>query len=252
MTLSRWLASLSVAVLAGASALAQCKTDSALAGSEDPQGARKCCAATKTGCDETAGACAVKALSARAGAALPEMQYRVGEKTTCCPMEAEKLANGDKAAIRFVVADKTFENEADARKAYAEALEGFLNSVMTVKFAVGEECVSCPMTAKALAQKQGKPVRYRVAAFDFPDEQSAGKAIEAARQAAEKVHLTMKVGDKTFQCPVSADDAAKAEGKPVEYCVGSKASPCKATACVELALARIDAALAELAKAGQG
>ncbi len=185
---------------------------------------------------------------AKAGLKVPAISYRVGEKTTACPMEARTLA-GEQGQVRFVVADKDYADEAEARKAYARQLDGFLNEVTTVRFAVGKECTACPMTAESLAKKEGKPVMYRVAAFDFETREAAEKAVKAAREAAASVKLVMRVGENKYECPVSADDAAKTAGKPVEYCVGEAASPCKVTAEANLARARIDAAVAALAEA---
>lgn len=185
---------------------------------------------------------------AKAGLKVPAMSYRVGEKTTACPMEARTLA-GDRGQIHFVVAEKDYTDEAEARKAYAKQLDGFLNEVTSVRFAVGKERTACPVTAETLAKKEGKKVMYRVAAFDFETKEAAEKAVKAAREAAGTVKLVMRVGETNYECPVSADDAAKTAGKPVEYCVGEAATPCKVTAEANLALAKIEAAVAALAQA---
>jgi hypothetical protein len=188
---------------------------------------------------------------AKAGLKVPAMSYRVGEKTTACPMEAKTLA-GEKGKFQFVVADKDYAEESEARKAYAKQLDGFLNEVMTVRYAVGEECTACPITAESLAKKEGAKVMYRVAAFDFETKEAAEKAVKAAREAAGNVKLAMLVGDKSYECPVSADDAAKVAGTTVQYSVGESATPCKVTAEVNLARARIDAAVSALVAAANG
>jgi hypothetical protein len=93
---------------------------------------------------------------------------------------------------------------------------------------------------------------YRVAAFDFETKEAAEKAVKAAREAAGNVKLAMLVGDKSYECPVSADDAAKVAGTTVQYSVGESATPCKVTAEVNLARARIDAAVSALVAAANG
>ena len=61
-----------------------------------------------------------------------------------------------------------------------------------------------------------------------------------------KVAMSWAVGEKSYQCPVSAGDVAKADGKKVEYVVGNTKTTCKVTASVELAKARVDAAILAL------
>lgn len=185
--------------------------------------------------------------SATAGCCdMPCMKYVVGEKSTCCPDEANKLANGDKKLIKYVVADKEFSDEAEAGKAYVEVLNKHLESMMQIKYAVGDECVACPMTAKELASKSQKKVMYRVAKFDFADQAKAEEAIKHAKAAAEKVSMKMMVGDKCVGCPVEARQVAEKEGKKVEYVVGEKRSCCETMGNVELAKARIMAAVKAL------
>ncbi len=55
------------------------------------------------------------------------------------------------------------------------------------------------------------------------------------------------VGDKSVGCPVEAKQVAEKEGKKVEFVVGEKRSCCETMGNVELAKARISAALKALA-----
>lgn len=242
--MKRALIALMIGSLSASAALAQCH-----ATGEKKEASGAACAATcstsKSEC------CQAKSGVALAKASIPRMKYAVGDATTCCPQEAQTLAKGDAKAIRFVVGESKFESEAEAQGAYAKALDSYLGEITSVKYAVGKECVACPMSAQELAKKEGQPLRYRLASFDFASREKADDAAKSARAAAENIHLAMMVGEKSFECPMSAADTAKSEGKKVEYCVNGKKSECKSSANVELALAKIDAALTALEKANQ-
>lgn len=180
---------------------------------------------------------------------VPAMKYKVGDKTVCCPGEATELVKATKdAKMMYVVGEKSYECEMEAKKAYATELNSYLDNMMSVKYAVGDECTHCPMTAKDMAKKCGKDVKYRVSAFDFNNQESADEAVKHAKTAVEKVHLVNRVGDKETTCCQTAAKMAKEEGKPVEYCVGKTKTECEVTAGVNLALAKIEAAVAALAK----
>lgn len=185
-------------------------------------------------------------------AGAPCMKYTVGEKTTCCPEEAAKLAGDDKAQIKYVVGEKSYDNEAEAKKALAAALDGYLAQMLTVRYAVGDETVACPMTASTMAKSNGGAVRYRLASFDFENKAAAEAAATAAKRAAEGVTMNWKVGDKSYCCSSTAASMAKKENKPVEYCVGEKTTACSIDAGVALAQSKIAAAVAALEKAAQG
>lgn len=186
-----------------------------------------------------------------ARAAMPKLMYRVGDKTVCCPDQASELAKSQNATVRFVVGEQSFENEGEAKQAYAKALDGYLSEITSVKYVVGDSCLACPNAAASLAKKEGKPVKFRVASFDFADEAAAKKAIEHAKSAAQKVEMKMVVGESNYSCPTEAAAAAKSGGKNVEYCIGEKRTVCRVSATVDLALARVDAAIDALAHAAQ-
>lgn len=238
-----------VTLFAASAAWAQCKASSEATAKAVSDGGAKpaCCSADAAG----AGKCSsARAAACKAGA--PCMKYTVGDKSTCCPEEAAKLAGGDKSKITYVVGDRTFSDETEAKKALAAALDAYLTEMTTVKFAVGEKCLACPIEAASLARKEGQPVRYRLATFDFSSQEAAEKAAAAAKEAASSIKLGWKVGEKSFCCAAMAGDAAKKEGQPVQFCVGEKSTNCEVTASVDLALARIEAALAAIEKAQQG
>ena len=271
MLLRPWFASIAIVVFAGASALAQCqqsgRADTAVSAAAQEQAGARCAgdsgqAATGKTCwtagtgagAQCPGTCDGKncapELARFKGLGLPRLVYVVNETSLCCPESAEKLAKEQNAQIRYVVAGQTYADRNEALAAHAAELERFLTDALTVKYAVGDECVACPQTAQELAQKLRKPLRFRLASFDFADRDSAEKAAEKARAASQAVQMKMMVGEKSFCCPDAAAQAAKAEGKPIDYCVGQATTRCQATAKVQLALQRIKAALETLEQNG--
>lgn len=189
-----------------------------------------------------------KEVVAKACANMPAMTYKIGDKTTCCSHQADELAKGDAKAIKFVVAEKEYSDKTEALKAYNELLGGHLKEITTVKYAVGKECMACPVSAGEMAKKEGKKVEYRLASFNFAEKTSAEKAATVAKEAAEKVSIKVVVGERQFACPIEAGTVAKASGKPMEFVIGEVHTQCYDTAQVELAKARIEAALAAIAK----
>lgn len=234
------LTGLTVSVFASSLVLAQ-EGKSCCAGAT----AAKAVATDGKSCSGEKSACS--AALAKAGANTPKMTYKVGEKSTCCPDEAQKLAGGDAKLVKFVVADKEYSDKSEALTAYGKLLDEHLGQITTVKYAVGKECMSCPVSAGELAKKEGKKVEYRLASFNFSDKEAADKAAKSARDAADKVSMKIMVGDQTYSCPTMAAAAAKTCGRTVEYVIGETRTPCNTTAQVELAKARIEAALAAIA-----
>jgi len=257
-----WFATFTIGVFTAATALAQCHGKDAAAGDMTAKSASASASCCKDKSGATAAACSAadkarcgarcESLLAKAGIQFPQMTYRVGEQATPCPKAAAELARKNGGKIEYVVAEKAYADETEAQQAYAKVLNDFRTEVTRVKFAVGKECVSCPIAASAMAKKEGTQVKYRVAAFDFDSQEKAEAAVKAAAAAAEKVQMTMRVGEKTYQCPTTAADMAKKDGKSVEYCVGEKATACKVTAEVDLAFARLEAAVNAVAEAAKG
>lgn len=218
---------------------------------------KACCASDKhvggAACSDTGGCgditCAGELLRYK-GLALPRLGYQVDGKRINCPRSAGKTAKASNVSVNYVVTDKVYADKSEAMKVYAGALDGFLDDMLTVKYAVGDKCTGCSKSAEAMAKDGCKQVRYRLASFDFADRASADKAAQMAREASEKIELTMVVGDETFVCPVGAAGAAEAEGKEVEYCVGKTRTTCATTAKVGLALERIRAALSACESCG--
>ncbi len=148
--------------------------------------------------------CRGKALAATG---MPLMTYKVGEKPTNCPKEAEKLAADGETAVRYVVGTGEFQEKAEALRAYTAALDEYLGTVTTVRYAVGDSTVGCPQAAAALARDVGEAVRFRVASYTFADEDAAQQAAEAARHAADKVVLKKLINGEEVAADNSTEGA---------------------------------------------
>jgi hypothetical protein len=216
-------------------------------------------AAGKENCDPAK--CAGKA------GGMPKMSYKVGDQTLCCPTKAGELAQGDATKIHYIVANKEYTDKAEATQAYQAALDGYLQSVTSVRFAVGDEVVTCPNAAQQMAKTKGESVKFRVAAYTFADRAAAEKAAAAANDAAGQVTMKTVVNGKTYTCEKEAAAACAASGKSChgeavakgdnasagdaakpEYVIGETKTNCAVTAKVELAKAKIAAAQQALEK----
>ncbi len=186
------------------------------------------------------------------GVDIPRIGFKVGDKITCCMKSVKEMVKGDMSKVTFVIADKTYKDLGKAQAARLKVLEEYYEGLLTVKYAVGDDCVTCPVSAKDMAKATGKPVRFRLAAFDFEKKEAAMKAAKLARASADKVAMSWSVGDKKFNCPVEAGDVAKSSGKNVEFCVGEQKTTCETTAKTRLVEARITPAIETSAPAAQG
>jgi len=260
------LATLAAVILCAAPVLAQCQKTCEKAKTSQSTGEGKACSHGKTTCPAMQAAGTDKAKTAMCssdvtcdgdvvrfkGVELPRIGFKVGDQLTCCMKAAKQMVAGDTAKIKFVVADKTYENLGEAKAARLKVLEQYYEDVLTVKYGVGDKCVGCPLAAKDMAEKCGKAVRYRLAAFDFAEKARAEEVAKMARAAGDKVAMSWTVGEKGFDCPMRAAEAAKTGGKKVEYCVGEQKTTCEVTGKTRLIEARIAAAIEVLAKAAQG
>lgn len=206
---------------------------------------KKSCSSEKSCCKATSSKTAIGML-ARLPSDVPRMRCVVGDETRCCPLEAEKLSKETGKPAHFFLGDKEFESREQLAQAYSKELDAYLAKITTVSYGVGDKCVNCPMKAAEMAKKDGKAVQYRLACFNFKDQDTAAKKAAAARKAADSVTLTMMVADKTYDCPMKAADASKACHKPVQYKVGSQVVPDENLASILLALTKIEAAVKEI------
>jgi len=260
------VAAVTAALLCAAPVLAQCQKTCQKAKTCQSKDQGKACCQGKTGCPAMQAAAGDKAKTAMCSSdvtcdgdrvrfqdvELPRIGFKVGDTTTCCMKSAKQMTEGDTAKIKFVVADKTYEELSAAKAARLKVLEQYYEEVLTVKYGVGDKCVSCPLAAKDMAEKCGKAVRYRLATFEFADKARAEEVAKVARTAGDKVAMSWAVGEKGFDCPMRAAQAAKTACRKVEYCVGEQKTPCEVTAKTRLIEARIAAAIEVLAKAAQG
>jgi hypothetical protein len=247
--MNRFMIGTVAALLCCSAAMAQTcpaagKADAVATVSQDKSKAEGDCAKS---CGDKTGCCA-KTYAAM----LPAMKYKVGDATVECSDKAKELAKGDAKAVKFVVGTKSFDDYVAAEKELTSAFEAFTAEATTVKYAVGDKCVACPMSAGELAKKENKKMAYRLASYDFASEEAAKKAVAAAKEAASKVEMKTVVGDKCVACPVEAKQVAAKENKKVEYVVGDSKSCCDVEAKMNLAKARALATLAALEKASKG
>jgi hypothetical protein len=210
----------------------------ALAGVVQAEDKEKSCGAAKdvsagcasagcasAGCDDAKG-CPI----ALAMEQLPKMSFAVGDKKMCCPKAAGAVAEKSGAKIQFVVADKSFAKESDAKLALVEATEKFV-----VAFAKPKKCsVSGTVTVA------GKKLNCEV---------KAGKTAKIAEAAMSKVKFAYLVGDKKCGCPVEAKKIAKESGEKTLYVVGAEKTGCAVTARLNLARAKYKAAVEALVQA---
>lgn len=194
--------------------LAMCMGASALAG--DGCGAKakdgekatagKGCAAT---CKDKAGMAAKCGDKAKGDCGdMPKVMYKVADKSFCCEKEATQVAKETEGAkVLYVVAGKEYADKAEAMTAYRDQLETFLGNVTTVRYAVGDDVVSCPSAAADMAKDKKADMTFRVASYKFDKKDAAEKAARAAAEAADNVSLKMVVDGKTITCDKAAEKA---------------------------------------------
>ncbi len=161
---------------------------------------------------------------------LPQMTYAVGAEKTCCPKTAAKLAEKSGADVQYVVGDKSFEKEAEAKQALADATEQFVAA-----FAKPKVC--------------SKSGNITVAGQKACCESTAAEMAKVASAAMEKVHMSYVVGEKSCNCPVEAEKLAKDTGEVKLFVVGEEKTACNVTARLNLARAKCKAAVVALMQA---
>ena len=135
-----------------------------------------------------------------------------------------------------MVGDKTFDKQTDAMDALAASLSAYYDKVTTVSYAVGDQCVSCPITAGEMAKKDNKKVQFRLASKTFDSKDDADKIAKLSREAGDKITMkTVKDGKEVACvggasagcCHDGAGETAKAgDGKTCP--VGGDAKSCPA------------------------
>lgn len=161
---------------------------------------------------------------------LPKMTFKVGDEATCCSKSAAAMAKKTSKPIHFVVAEKTYEDKAEAYTAYVTTTEEFVNNFVTPhkcevsgKTSLAGHSCDCPVTS--------------------------AKYAEQIKTAVDAVAMSYKVGEESCGCPNKAAAMAKDEGAKVEFVVGEQCTTCEMTARVNLAHAKYKAAVAAITKA---
>jgi len=176
-------------------------------------------------CDASKG-CPIAAAMER----LPKLTYAVGEKKTCCPKEAAKLAKESGGHIHFCVTEKEFDSESDAQMALIDATEKFVAAFTKPHI--------CPKSGQLTLAGQAQSCEKR-----------AAHAADLMQQAMARVKLTYLVGEKECGCPVEAAKLAKESGKDKLFVVGEEKTACEKTARLNLARAKYKAAIEAMVQA---
>lgn len=207
-----------------------------------------CPHAAKLAADSASGGCS-KSKAQTVLASLPSMKYRVGAETTCCSKTAGEMAKKTGESMKFVVGEEAFETEDAATAKLASLLDKELESLAAVQYSVNGECGRCPVTAKEQAKKQSATVAYKVAGFEFAEQEKAEKVAKLVSEAIAGVKLSYKVGDEKFCCDKMAGAKSKETGKSMTYVVGDEETPCSKSAQLKLTEAKIRKAVETAAAA---
>jgi len=176
-------------------------------------------------------------------ARLPKITYRVGDEATCCEKTAAMIAEKSGKPIQYVLGEEVLDSHCAAEVKLASLLEQELESIAAMRFAVGDETVGCPVTAKELAKKNGGTMAYRVGGVDFNSEEQAGKAVQLVTDAVDGVKMSYRVDGQSFCCDKMAGMKAKETGKPMTFVVGSEETDCDKHARLILMQTKIRAAV---------
>jgi hypothetical protein len=163
-------------------------------------------------------------------AKFPKMTFRIADHETCCSHSAAKLAEDHEGeTMKFVVAEKVYEDKAEAMTALADVAEKFVTD-----FSSPHTCEVSGTTTVA-----GKSLNCSV---------TAGKMAETVKEAMHGVQMVYKVGDETCSCPNQAEALAKEAGTDKQYVVNDQETCCVIDARIKLAAAKYKAALEALAE----
>jgi hypothetical protein len=172
----------------------------------------KCSKAFNSAGDRHAGCAKGGGLVAKVMAKLPKMTYRAGELETPCFKTAVEKA-GDESKVQCLVGGKSYDCRGDATAALVSLLEQETEQLMTVRMAVGDEYVSCPITAKSMAAQKGTKLSYRLAGLNYETREKAESAAEAVRAAIAKFAAEDAAVDAAAAKPC-CPEAKTASGKP--------------------------------------
>lgn len=200
---------------------------------------------------DSSGGCPKSAKMQAVLASMPTLQYRVGTEVTPCEKTAGAMAEKASAKVEYMVGDEAFADRAAAQAKLVTLLDTRVEEMQTLQFAVGSDCMKCPMTAKRVAEEKKAQMAYRVGGVDFETREAAEKALEAVKIAAASVKVAYKVGDESFCCDKMAGARAKETGKPIVVQVADAETTDKYEAQVRIDQAKARA-MVEAALAAQG
>jgi hypothetical protein len=163
-------------------------------------------------------------------AALPQITFIVGEEKTCCPKTAAELAQKANTTIHYMVCEKSYDAESDAKLALAEVTEQFVAAYAEPK--------ACKETGKVT-----------VCGKELCCEGTAAQTAAIAKAAMDTVAMTYMVGEKECHCPVEAAKLAKDSGDPTVFVVAGESTACNVTARLNLARAKYKAAVVAVVRA---
>ena len=196
---------------------------SAAAGCDAKKCTSKACSAAQ--CDDGEG-CPIAAAMER----LPKLTFAVGEKKTCCPKEAAKLAKESGGHVHFCVGKKEYDSKADAQMALIGATEKFV--------AAFTKPHTCPKSGQLTLAGQVRSC-----------EKTAAHTAGLMQRAMAKVKFTYLVGEEQCNCPVKAAKLAKESGEEKLFVLGEEKTCCEKTARLNLARAKYKAAVEAMVKA---
>ncbi len=174
-------------------------------------------------------------------ASMPTVKYRVGEQTMCCPNAASVAAKTANKPVEYVVGDEAFKTQAEADARLVALYDKEIESLIAVQYSVGGESTGCPHAAKDMAEKAKAPIAYKVGGVEFADQAKAEAAVKLVADAAAAVKMSYKVDGKSFCCDKMAGEAAKTDGKPIVYVIGSDEVSDESAAKLVFAQAKIKA-----------
>ena len=153
-----------------------------------------------------------------------------GRREDVLPEDGGGTRQKSNAPMHYVVADKSFDTESDAKLALVEATEQFVAA-----FAEPKVC-----------KESGK---VAIAGKELCCETAAAQTSTVAKTAMNKVEMTYLVGEKECHCPVEAAKLAKDSGDPTVYVVAGESTRCNVTARLNLARAKYKAAVVAVKQA---
>lgn len=189
--------------------------------------------ASATSIDADESGCVIKASIERAMKMLPQMAYKVGDKTTACAMSAKSQASSSGDSIVYVVNGEEIGCRMSAMNKLADAINADVEKLANVVAVVDDEVIYCRETAAKVAADKKVSPHYLVAGVEFD---CPKKAAWMSERVASKIK---EIRSSDGCCAKSGATATTASVK-VEGCCGkgecAKCAGAKAKADAETAV----------------